>query len=151
MGVLTDYFRATDAETVVRAVEGDVVGPAARAGAVFDGFELKGVDPAVGFGQLVAIALGVPWTPTVAGARLVWPADGSADTDAWVFELGERALAAVAGVPDSAVAEVAAEWARAEEWDGASVEEVREIAEGLIGVARRARDAGERLYCWCAL
>jgi hypothetical protein len=40
---------------------------------------------------------------------------------------------------------------RAEELAGWAVEDLRPLSEELIGLACRARDPGERLYCWVCL
>ncbi|CCH30817.1 hypothetical protein ABZ816_00950 [Actinosynnema sp. NPDC047251] len=139
MGVLTDYFRAADAAAVVRAL--------GEHGA-FDGVELKGIDPVVCFGQLVALVRGARWDPGTAGSRVVWPADPST-AESWVFELGTAARDALAAVPDEDVPAVSVRWAATDELAGA--EGLEEVVVDLVGLARRARDAGERLYCWCTV
>jgi hypothetical protein len=40
---------------------------------------------------------------------------------------------------------------QAEELRGTRVEEMLPLAEELILLARRAREAGEQLYCWMSL
>ncbi|MFE4397250.1 MULTISPECIES: hypothetical protein [Streptomycetaceae] len=172
MGVLTDYFRAGDAATVVRALElGDGVlppfdGDGSSGGAfdgAFDGVEAKGVDPTVLLGQLVAAALGEPWRVDLVTETAVWPTtpapgpSGPEDEDdpwatgPWVTRLGPAARDALAGVPDERVPEVVARWAEAEEWGGADPSDLLPLVEELIALARRARAAGEQLYCWMSL
>ena len=56
----------------------------------------------------------------------------------------------LAAADDTDLARVVAEWTWAEELVG-WVEDLRPLAGGLIGLARRARDRGERLYCWVCL
>lgn len=150
MGVLTDYFRAADAAAVVRGMEHAEAGPVVGEGAPFAGVEGKWVDPDVVFGQLVAIIRGVPWHPRLVESRPVWP-DVPEEAEAWVFELDDAARDSVAGVPESAVDEVAQAWARTDELAGLSVEHLRELVGELAELAREARDRGERLYCWCSL
>ncbi|MBD0675259.1 hypothetical protein [Streptomyces sp. CBMA156] len=164
MGVLTDYFRAADAATVVRALELTEGGlPPLGGEGSFDGVEAKGVDPDVVLGQLVAVVLGEPWRTGLVTETAVWPAtpapgpSGPADEDdpwatgPWVTELGAAARDALAAIPDERVPEAVGRWAEAEEWDGADPSDLLPLAEELIALARRARAAGERLYCWICL
>ncbi|MFE4977021.1 hypothetical protein ACFRAR_33565 [Kitasatospora sp. NPDC056651] len=164
MGVLTDYFRAADAATVVRALEPTEGGlPPLGTDGSFDGVEAKGVDPDVMLGQLLAAALGEPWRVGLVAETAVWPTTpepgpaGPEDEDdpwatgPWVTELGDAARDALAGVPDERIPEVVGQWAEAEEWDGADPADLLPLAEELIALARRARAAGERLYCWMCL
>ncbi|MEV0679085.1 hypothetical protein AB0I60_21455 [Actinosynnema sp. NPDC050436] len=150
MGVLTDYFRATDAGAVARTMgEGDS-GPLELEGAPFDGFADKGLDPAVRLGVLVAVVRGVEWRPDLVGSRPVWPAVPE-EADSWVFELDAGVRDVLAAVPDAAVAGLAAEVVLTEDWAGTPVEDVRATLEDLIALSRRARDAGDLLYCWCTV
>ncbi|MEU9041825.1 MULTISPECIES: hypothetical protein [unclassified Kitasatospora] len=170
MGVLTDYFRAPDAATVVRALERAGGGrpdfddgSGAGFGAGFDGVEAKRIDPDVVLGQLVAAIRREQWHPDAVPETPVWPTtpppgpsgpDGEDDPWAsgpWVTELGDAARDTLAGVPDERVPKVVAQWALAEEWDGADPSDLQPLAEELIGLARRARAAGEQLYCWICL
>lgn len=166
MGVLTDYFRAKDAASVVEALErtggGSPVGAGAGARA-FEGVEAKRVDPVVLLGQLVAAVRGCAWRLDLVEETTVWPTSpkpgpkGPCDEDdpwatgPWVSELGPEVRDLLAGVEEADVPTVAAAWVRAEELDGASAEDMRPLVEELTGLARRARDAGERLYCWVSL
>ncbi|GHF85793.1 hypothetical protein GCM10018790_74110 [Kitasatospora xanthocidica] len=166
MGVLTDYFRAPDAAAVVRALEltgGGRPDFDGGSGAGFDGVEAKRVDPYVVLGRLVAAIREEAWLPDVVPEKPVWPAtpppgpDGPQDEDdpwatgPWVTELGTTARDTLAGVPDERLPEVVAQWALAEEWDGANASDLLPLAEELIDLARRARAAGEQLYCWICL
>ncbi|MFH8379328.1 hypothetical protein ACH4E7_00035 [Kitasatospora sp. NPDC018058] len=72
-------------------------------------------------------------------------------TGPWVTELDDATRDALAGVPDARVPEAVAQWALAEEWGGADPADLLPLAEELIALARRARTAGERLYCWICL
>lgn len=95
MGVLSDYFRAADAASVVQALEqADGGSPLFTKPPVFDGVEAEGVGR---------------------GSR------------------------------------TPARWMRAEELQGARCEDVQPLAEELVLLARRARSADERLYCWMSL
>ncbi|MBV2152376.1 hypothetical protein [Kitasatospora sp. SUK 42] len=182
MGVLTDYFRAPDAATVVRALEltgggrpeffGE--GPGGNSGGnsgggsggAFDGVEAKRLDPGVVLAELVAAIRDEPWQVDLVVETPVWPTtpepgpgrtDGPADEDdpwttgPWVTELDDATRDTLAQVPDERVPEAVARWAQAEECGAADPSDLLPVAEELIALARRARAAGERLYCWICL
>ncbi|MFJ4189712.1 hypothetical protein [Kitasatospora sp. NPDC089509] len=133
-------------------------------GRAFDGVEAKRVDPGVVLGQLVAAIRAEPWRVDLVAEVPVWPTtpppgpDGPAGgeddpwaTGPWVTELDEATRDALAGVADDRIPEAVRRWAEAEEWDGADPTDLLPLAEELIALARRARAAGERLYCWICL
>lgn len=164
MGVLTDYFRAADTALVVQALERTDGGPlVGGVDPAFDGVDAKGVDSAVVLGQLIAAIRQVPWGVDLVKETVVWPItpapgpQGPEDEDdpwatgPWVTALDNTVRDALAGTDDQDVVRVVAEWARAEELAGASVEDLRPLAEELIRLARRAHDHGEQLYCWVCL
>ncbi|MCG6493749.1 hypothetical protein [Kitasatospora sp. A2-31] len=164
MGVLTDYFRAVDAASVVRALEQEDGGsPLTAVPPVFDGVEAKRVDPGVVLAMLIAAVRKVEWRVDLVGETTVWPTgpapgrDGLDDEDSpwvtgpWVSELAPQVRDALARVRDADVPAVAARWAQAEELHGAPAEEVQPLVEELVRLARRARDGGEQLYCWMSL
>ncbi|MEU6036306.1 hypothetical protein ABZ801_12930 [Actinomadura sp. NPDC047616] len=159
MGVLTDYFRAPDAESVVEALEPD----GSLFGYGFDRVQTKGVDSCVVLGQLIAAITKVPWSPDLVKETTVWPTtpypwpEGPEDDDdpwvtgPWVTQLDSSVRDALAGVPDADVPELAAEWMRAEELDVTRVEHIQPLLEKLIELAVLARARGEQLYCWVCL
>ncbi|MFD8784666.1 hypothetical protein [Kitasatospora sp. NPDC059599] len=176
MGVLTDYFRAPDAAAVVRALQltgggrpdfddgtGSGSGAGSGSGSGFDGVAAKRVDPAIVLGRLVAAVRREEWQPDTVAESPVWPTtpqpgpggpvgeDDPWASGPWVTELGDAVRDTLAGVPDERVPEVVGQWALAQEWNGADPSDLLPLAEELIGLARRARAAGERLYCWICL
>ncbi len=164
MGVLTDYFRAGDAASVVRALERTDGGPLLGVeDPAFDGVEAKGVDPVVMLGNLIAAIQQVPWSADLIPHATVWPTtpapgpeDPAADDDPWatgpwVSELGTTARDTLADVPAADVPAVVTAWARTEELEGARTDDVRPLVEELIQLARRARDNGERMVGVCGL
>ncbi|MFF2957956.1 hypothetical protein ACFVT1_03320 [Streptomyces sp. NPDC057963] len=164
MGVLTDYFRAADAASVVRALEQtDGGSPLCAAPAVFDGVEAKRVDPDVVLAQLIAAIHRVEWRVDLVEETTVWPTspvpgpDGPETEDdpwvtgPWVSELRPPARDTLAGVRDSEIPAAVARWVQAEELEGARAEDMQPLAEELVLLARRARDAGDQLYCWMSL
>lgn len=164
MGVLTDYFRAADGASVVQALERTDGGPLVGVEhSTFDGVEAKGVDPHVVLGKLIAAIKQVPWRADLAADETVWPTTpppgpaGPEDEDdpwatgPWVTELNAAVRDTLAGVHDADVSKLVAEWIQAEELHGAHVEDMQPLAEELIQLARRARDADEQIYCWMCL
>ncbi|MBW4722353.1 hypothetical protein [Saccharothrix obliqua] len=160
MGVLTDYFRAADAADVVRVVEQDLH-PLDGWQPGFDGVSAKQIDPVVVLGILVAAVRDVPWEPGVVGQRAVWPTTPKPERGVyveddpwlegpWVFELDTATRDVLADVPDAALPGLGERWSRSEEvmWSGP---ELAELAGELSALARRAREAGELLYCWTCL
>lgn len=165
MGVLTDYFRAGDVAAVVAAMESAEGGPLVGGRSGFDGVDAKGVDPHIVLGQLIAGIKAVPWSLelNLVTETMVWPTtpqpgpEGPADDDdpwatgPWVSQLDSSARDALAEADDAGLSEVVADWVEGEELMGATVEGMRPLAEALIELARRARDADEQLYCWICL
>jgi hypothetical protein len=165
MGVLTDYFRAVDGAAVEQAMGLDTTSPTDRDPG-FDGVPLKGIDDVVLLGKLIAAITGVDWASNLTGSVPVYPSaapprdgewaelaeDSPWVTGPWVTELGESTRQALASLDPSAIPAVAAGWAAAEEFDGdLDPSAAQKIVAELQGLARRAEEAGERLYCWASL
>lgn len=163
MSVLTEYFRATEAASVLRAMGSTEGGPLIGVEGGFDGVVAKGVDPAVVLGTLVAAIERLPWEPQLVAMTAVWPTtpepgpddlldeDDPWATGPWVSELSDEVRDQLAGVPDEDLPMVVATWVRSEELGGANSTDMTPVAEQLIGLARRAAGAGEHLYCWMSL
>src|SRR5690349_9214251 len=98
---LFDYFRAPDAAAVRRVLDAD--DGSTPVGTAFDGVEVKGVDPTVVLGKMIAAIRQVPWSPDLVDDRLVWPAGGEEDPDfegPWVTELDTSVRDALAQADD---------------------------------------------------
>ena len=166
MGVLSDYFRAPDAKSAARAME--LPGGPLLPEPAFDGVEAKGIDPYVVLGQLVALIRGVPWHVNLVRGVLVWPPpetepatkeqynmlpEGSPWKEGpWLQELEREVRDTLATVEDTRLPALAAQWARIEEFHHTmSAEVALSFIKDLVGLARRAHDAGDRLYCWTSL
>lgn len=166
MGVLFDYFRTTDAKAAGRAV--DLPGGPLLPEPAFDGVEAKGIDPGVTLGQLVALVRGVPWNVDLVRSVLVWPPpetqpateeeyDALPDDSPWkdgpmLEELNRDVCDTLGTVDDAGLPALAAQWARIEEFhDTMSADDALSLIKDLVALARRARDAGDRLYCWSSL
>jgi hypothetical protein len=149
--VLYDYFRAADASAVAKLMTDIDGGPLVTGDATHnDAVDCKGIDPAVALGQAIAMIVGRDWDTDVVTAELVWSEDEQEGP--WVMELGATADAALADLDDAAVPELARRWAGIEEFYGeADPELLEECLRELSGLARRAREHGERVYVWCSL
>ncbi|MEV6825288.1 hypothetical protein [Amycolatopsis sp. NPDC051102] len=147
----SDYFRAADADAVRQVL--DAEDGNSPAGGVFDGIEAKGVDPTVVLAMLVAAIQQVPWRADLVSDTLVWPAGAEQDTEydgPWVSELPASTCDVLAQAGD--LPHLAEEWARIEEFGGGiDVADAQALIEALAGLARRAREADEHLFCWSSL
>ncbi|GAA4603440.1 hypothetical protein GCM10023195_11380 [Actinoallomurus liliacearum] len=170
VGVLYDYFRAPDAGTAFRLLdEGDGTpsGPA-TVHTDIDALDAKGIDPDVILGQLIAFMGNVPWSVDLVKTVGVWPPEESKpasleeydrlpedspwNSGPWLVELDDRLRDTLADVDDLALPSIADQWAHIEEFRGhMDVVAARDIIEGFVALARRARRADHRLYCWCCL
>lgn len=155
MGVLFDYFRAADEAAVHALMVVKDGGPiAGGVGPDVDAVDAKGIDPTVNLGQVVAFALGVEWDADLMGDRLVWTSevDGGGHGP-WVAEVGDPARDALAAIPAARLAPLAEQWAGIEEFDDGHTtpEMLLSVLAELVGLAGRARAAGEHLYCWICL
>jgi hypothetical protein len=153
MGVMYDYFRAVDEPAAAMAADRPG-GPLATDGtgcAAFDGVAARGIDPVVSIGQLVAYLHGVSWTPELVNAEEI---ARSVVTEAWVERLDRPVRDVLAAVADDALPEIVVKWSQLEEFVAAvdaDEAQLLAVATDLVGLARRARAAGELLYCWCCL
>ncbi|MEW2331255.1 hypothetical protein AB0880_26025 [Micromonospora chersina] len=154
MGVLYDYFRAADDAAAVRLMEDLDGGPVAVSGdgAAVDAIDLKGIDPAVILGQLVSLVRGVDWEVNTIVSGLLW--SGDEQEGPWLMSIDSATRDTLASIDDAQVRELSARWGRIEElaWGGPPADdEMLPVIEQIAALARRARDAGENLYCWCCL
>jgi hypothetical protein len=166
MSVLFDYFRAPDAKTASRVMDSSA-GPR-LASPAFDGVETKLVEPIVVLGQLVGFIREVPWEVDIVATTMIWPPPETEPktneaynklpenspwkTGPWLQELGPQVRDALASVDDGRLTSLAAQWAIIEEFDrDLDVEILRSLIQDLVNLARRARDHGDRLYCWTCL
>jgi hypothetical protein len=149
VGVLYDYFRAPDASTaaaVLERVGGPMGGPDAP---VLDAVDGKGIDPEVMMRTLQSLLTEVPDDELPWGEMLAMSDDANGP---WIMQLSEELRDALADAQASRLPAVAEQWVRTEEfWDQATAAEVLPFLGEVTAMARRARQAGERLYCWSSL
>jgi hypothetical protein len=153
MGVLYEYFRSTSDVAAVKLMGdlggGPVVTAADRG---IDAFDLKGIDPAVALGRLVALARGVPWEVGLVATELLW--SGDEQEGPWLTSIGDAARDTLASIASVDAPNLAERWGQTEElaWNGPLPgDHLSPIIDEITGLARRARDAGDHLYCWCSL
>ncbi|GAA1034395.1 hypothetical protein GCM10009557_38970 [Virgisporangium ochraceum] len=145
MGYFCDYFRAPDTAAALEAAA-----LTARGTSPADAIEAKGLDPAVIFGQLVAFVRGVEWTPDIPDLDFVSSdGDGTPGTTVRIDDVSRDALA---DLDPARVGEVAGLWAGIEELDGdLEPDELAPLVVEFSALARRARTAGDHLYCWISI
>ncbi|MEV6815892.1 hypothetical protein [Micromonospora sp. NPDC051296] len=153
MGVLYDYFRAADDAAAVKLMADLDGGPVATADGRpgVDAIDLKGIDPGVTLGQLVSLARGVTWQAGLVGEQLLWSGDPDGP---WLTFLDDATRDTLASITAAQLPELSARWGQTEElaWDGPlPADQMLPVIEAVAALARRARDAGEHLYCWCCV
>ena len=163
MGVLSDYFSAASEEAAASAIDwlgGPGCSPAepsgARAGALegapFDTVPLKGIDPLVQLGTLEALLTGRDYDLIVAGPRAghaLAIRNGGARV---VVTLTDELQAALAEADDEQLESAALPWSQTDEfWGRGDPQALAAVLHELAGLARRAHDRDERLYCWVSL
>ncbi|MDG4774352.1 hypothetical protein [Solwaraspora sp. WMMD792] len=155
MGVLYDYFRSTDDDAAIALMDELAGGPVARAagadGVAVDAVDLKWIDPPVALGQLVSFVRDAPWRAGLVQSRLLWSPE---EEGPWLFSLDDATRDTLASISDGQLPELSARWGRIDEFahSGPLPEgELVPVIEAIAGLARRARDAGDHLYCWCCL
>ncbi|WP_222722763.1 hypothetical protein [Actinomadura alba] len=161
MGVRYYYYRAADREAAVARPEYPRA-VADRRVTVFDAVETKW-DHRVVLGYLIALIRGVPYRPVVESVCLYPPPDGAPRTEEeWAAlpddspylgpEIDELPVAvrdALADADDTRLPEVAGRLAE-EFWGAAEREDAQMLIKELVSLARRTRENGQMLYCWCA-
>lgn len=151
MGVLYDYFRAASDDAAVALVDGLVGGPTTATAGSVDAVDLKGIDPEVALGSLVGFARGVAWRTDLVCSDLVGDPD---DDTPWLFRIDDDTRDTLAGIDSGQLPELSARWGRtAELAPGGPLpdDHLVPVIEEIAGLARRARDGGDHLYCWCSL
>jgi hypothetical protein len=146
VGVLFDYFRAPDASTAaaVLAWPGGPIGLDELD--VVDG---KGIDPTVMMRTLQSLLTGTPYDELPWGEMLaITPNPDGPAVEGLTVDLRD----ALADAEVDRLPAVAEQWVRTEEfwWTGAAADVLPFLYE-VTALARRARQAGELLYCWCSL
>ncbi|MCO1578063.1 hypothetical protein M8C13_20120 [Crossiella sp. SN42] len=164
------YFRARDQGDAGRSLglPGGPLTEDSTGTPAFDGVIARAVEPFLVLGALVAATRDVRWHPELSPIVSVWPPeeteprsieeamtlpDGSPwkDPGSVLQELGTATRDSLAAVPEDRLAQVAAQWSRAEafaHFQDVNPESMLSVVRDLVGLAQRARAADEQLYCW---
>lgn len=170
MSVFCEYYRAADrAAAMVQPDRSRVIDDPEYGVAGFDAVETKGIDPQVILGQLVAFIGDVDFSFDLVDAVPLYPSypDPAPQTDeewdalpedspylggAAIYELPVNARDILAGADDSSLPAVAERWTKIEEFSFHSSDDDREymlsLVKDLVGLARRAKECDQLLYCW---
>jgi hypothetical protein len=149
VGVLFDYFRAPDASTAAAVLE-RLGGPRDPEAPPLDAVAGKGFEPAVMLRKLQSLLTGVPYDQLPEAEVELLAMEG--EDGPWIVQLSEELRDALADAQPSRLPAVAEQWVRAEEfWEQPPAAEVLPFLGEVTALARRARQADERLYCWICL
>ncbi|MFJ5229497.1 hypothetical protein ACIQBJ_06295 [Kitasatospora sp. NPDC088391] len=159
MDLRTDYFRAAD-EAAVQQVMAKAEQPPAEA---FDTVRALRIDPTTVLPHLVAAARGEQSAEKAGPDASVWPtgpqpwdAEGPGTaidfedpwmTGPWVVRLTEETRDALAGIERRHLPELAAAWGRSDELKAAEPVALMTLIHHLSILARRARKAGQPMFC----
>jgi hypothetical protein len=171
MGICYEYYRAEDRETALVDPERsrmDVMSSSGLPG--FDVVETKWICPEVVLGQLVAFIAEVDFSlELVQTADLYPPPEGRPKSgEEWdalpddspyregpgIDELPVYARDVLAGMDDSRLPAIARRWGTIEGFSRFTADDgtyLLSLTEELVGLARRAKDSGQMLYCWICL
>jgi hypothetical protein len=144
---LFDYFRAPDASTAAAVLE-RFVGPRDPDAPPMDAVFARGFEPTVMMVRLHSLLTGIPYDelPTVELVAM------EGEDGPWIEQPSEELRDALADGQASRMPKVAEQWVRTEEfWEQATAAEVLPFLGEVTALARRARRAGEHLYCWSCL
>lgn len=152
MGNLYDYFSAAGDDSAATAID-LIGGPAVPGRSTFDAVFTKGIDPSVQMATLEELLTGRPIEEIFDDPRSAHPiGPETEDAEHGVVTLTDNLTQAVAAADRARLAEVAVPWSETEEfWGQSDPEFLTEFLVELSGLARRAIDRGNRLYCWWSL
>jgi hypothetical protein len=161
MGVYFDYFRAADDESArgTHLLLGGPLHPAEDGADIpFDGVATKAIFYTPHLEQLVGLATGHPFDSHLDHPLLWPPADTPPpvdETSLWITDPGVNRLDtrlrdALAELDLMRAAELAEGWI-VDLGRGFDAPHLRNVVIDLGGLARRAQEAGQELYCWATL
>ncbi|WP_144069996.1 hypothetical protein [Nonomuraea indica] len=168
MGVFYEYYRAPDrVAATVHPEHSRVIADASRGVPVFDVVETKWIDPMVVLGKLVAFACEVGWSVDLVETEDLYPPpEGAPRSDEeWdalpedspyvdgpgIAELSVKVRDVLADVDDARLPALAEQWAAIEEFSHFTDDDdgyMLSLIKDLVGLARRARESDQLLYCW---
>ncbi|MEU8244789.1 hypothetical protein [Nonomuraea sp. NPDC048916] len=165
MSAMHDYYRAPDTATATWRPD-ELRAPAKPLpdAPLFDVVETKWVDPNGSLGNLVAVIKGVPYSnDMVETVTLYPPPEGAPKTeDEWlalpedspykegpeIEQLSVISRDALAEVDDARLPEVARRWTVEPLSSFHEGDDVVDLVNELVALARRAKESDQLLYCW---
>lgn len=167
MGAINEYYRATDRDAAIVHPECPRVIDRPDEGPAFDAVDAGKVDPEYEFCKLVALILGEPYSVDLVGLTFLYPPPEGApqspeEADALpegspylegpvVAEFAGRVRDALAGVENDRLLALAAQWSTIEEFEiynDTGPQDLLSLVEELVGLARRAKEHDQQVYCW---
>ena len=100
----------------------------------------------------MSLVRGVDWEVDTIVSGLLW--SGDEQEEPWLMSIDSATRDTLAPIDDAQVPGLSARWGRIEElaWGGPLPDdEMLPVIEQIAALARRSRDAGDNLYCWCCL
>jgi len=141
-----DYFSAADDGSVVAVIE---AGGPARAG--LDVIFLKDIDPVDAVARLEAVMTGCSYEEASKRPR-VGQLLSSEDVDSpFVLTVSDTLFDVLVSVSGDDLTTVAEAWSATGSVRGLDAATATVVVEALVGLAKRARAADLRLYCWWTL
>jgi hypothetical protein len=170
VGVFYEYYRAADrAAATIQPEQSREITDVSRGVPEFDVVVTKWIDPDVVLGQLVAFAGQVDYSLELVEMVVLYPPpEGAPQSDEeldalpegspylegpGIMELSAKTRDTLASVNDARLPMLAEQWAAIDEFshftdDGDGY--LLSLTKELVGLARRARDNDQQLYCWCS-
>jgi hypothetical protein len=152
VGVLFDYFSAPSDEMAATAIN-RIGGPSQPSEDMpplppFDTLQTTGIDPAVMLRKLEALITSQGYEDIKDSPRSGKPLAIVDEGELLVLTLTDELQIAMADADDERLAAVAVPWSQIEEFQGVNPDALAPWLSEFAKLARRARDKGERLYCW---
>lgn len=137
MGVLTDFFLATESQVASFDPEG-------LPADLFDTFHAKGVDT-IKVDLLFAALTGRSFAEVANCGEVISDIESEGP---WIFRLPDELLTCLAAIEPSELPSVAAKWHHSEDFAGWAPNDVELVLRGLVALAKRAGSPDVHLYHW---
>lgn len=145
MGVLLSYFAAGSDQRAAGVI--DLAGGPEGAG--LPAVSGNGIDPVVQLGKLESLLTGTEYATVAVGPRSGHAVAIRDEGERLVLTVTDELRQALAAASTERLDEVAVPWSQTEEFGGmAEPEALAAFLRQLAGLASRAGQSGERLYCW---
>lgn len=165
---MNEYYRAADREAALMDPERPRIIDGPGEAPMFDAVDAgAGITPENEFCQLIALVLGEPYSTDLVGLTYLYPPPEGAprspeEADALpegspylegpgIAEFAVRVRDALAAVEDDRLPALAARWSEIEEFQvygDTGPQDLLPLIKEFVGLARRAKEHDQRLYCW---